>query len=148
MHKNHCWVFSVVNHFWPKLILLNLSTNLVQEIVFFSKSRHKNVSNWLKVNVFRSAKSSIDPELAPVFVGIVRVISSAFSSLIMRKAHRKMLFMICMSITVTGNVLIATYSLLKSRQEEDGSPSYLVLIFCLFSNSSKKLDHFTLKTVI
>ena len=80
------------------------------------------------VNIFHSSKSSIDPQLAPVFVGIVRVISSCFSSFIMRWAPRKILFMICMLIVMLGNLTIATFAMLKSQQEEAGAEedSYLV----------------------
>ena len=84
------------------------------------------------VNVFRGAKSSIDPELAPVFVGLVRLLASCFSSLIMRWASRKFLYMACMSVVALGNLAIATYSLLKSQlylEEGYEDTSYLVIKF-------------------
>jgi hypothetical protein len=39
-------------------------------------------------------------------VGIVRVLSSGFSSLIMRRASRKILFIVCMAIIATGNLIL------------------------------------------
>jgi len=79
------------------------------------------------VNVFRDAKSSIDPELAPVFVGIVRVLSSGFSSLIMKNASRKILFIICMLVVALGNATLATYSFLKAKHEETLDPDLAFL---------------------
>ena len=73
-----------------------------------------------QVSVFEGSKSSIDPELGPVFVGTVRVLSAGFSSLIMKRASRKILFTVCIAVLAVGNVLLATFALLKSRQEEDG----------------------------
>lgn len=81
-----------------------------------------NILMMYMVNVFRGSKSSIDPELAPVFVGIVRVFSSVCSSYLMRTASRKILFIVCMSIIAFGNLIIATYSILKTKQEENPDP--------------------------
>ena len=67
-----------------------------------------NILMMYMVNVFRGSTSSIDPELAPVFVGIVRVFSSVCSSYLMRTASRKILFIVCMSIIAFGNLIIAT----------------------------------------
>ena len=80
------------------------------------------------VNIFESAKSSIDPQLAPVFVGIVRVIASIFSSFIMRWAPRKSLFIICMLMVMCGNLTIATFAMLKTRQEEEGGEEHSYLV--------------------
>ena len=75
-----------------------------------------NILMMFMVNVFRESKSSVDPELAPVFVGIVRVLSSGFSCLVMGNASRKILYMVCMAIITTGNLILATFSYLKTQQ--------------------------------
>jgi hypothetical protein len=45
----------------------------------------------------------------------------------MKRASRKVLYISCMSIIMTGNLILATYSFLKTRQEEQGEGEESIL---------------------
>ncbi len=66
-----------------------------------------NLNSWIGIDIilnymvtlFQQAKSSVDPELAPIIIGCVRIVSATLSSLLMFRMSRKLLYILCIFIT-------------------------------------------------
>ncbi len=57
-----------------------------------------SISSYM-IPIFEGVKSSVDPQLAPIIIGAVRVATSGLSSLIFYRASRKVLFVAAVIIT-------------------------------------------------
>ena len=64
-------------------------------------------------NVFESSGSSLDPSLAPIFVGSARLVTACFASLIYHKLEKKKLFLSCVGLNAVAVAAVGTFAMAK-----------------------------------
>jgi hypothetical protein len=70
------------------------------------------------ITIIKESGSSIDPEICPIIVGSIRVLTAGLSSLLMYRVSPKILFVICQLISGTGMASIGLYAYLKSHHPD------------------------------
>jgi len=73
--------------------------------------------------IFQDAKLSFDPRLAPVLIGLIRILSVGVSCFVMAKGNRKLLICSCLSILGLCNLGMA---LLDMYRSSTGTDSWLM----------------------
>jgi len=87
------------------------------------------------INIFQDTNSSVDPRLAPVMVGAVRILSSTCSSIALKKGNRKVMFcgsVFILSLSTLGLALLNMYRVEGEGQHVILGYLPIVLIFIMF----------------
>merc|ERR1711892_39207 len=83
-----------------------------------------NVVASYMVNIFQDSGISLSPEVAPILVSVMQLSLSMVSTLILRVAPRKPLFLVCAFLILLGQLTLGTHAYLTEDLSKDAASSY------------------------
>ena len=80
-----------------------------------------NVVASYMVNIFQDSGISLSPEVAPILVSGIQLSLSMVSTLILRVAPRKPLFLVCAFLILLGQLTLGTHAYLTEDLSKDAA---------------------------
>lgn len=103
-------------------------------LMFFLQLSGINIVIFYTSSIFEAANTGIDAELATILVGVMQVIATFVSSMIVDRSGRRVLLLISISVMALCKVMLGVYFYLKAEDESSvTSISWLpVFALCLY----------------
>lgn len=107
---------------------------IVFGLMFFQQMSGVNVVIFYTNDIFKASGSGLDPEIATIIVGVMQVVATFISSLVVDRLGRRILLLVSDSVMALCNLLLGVFFFMQQRDE--GSVDNLgwlpIVALCVF----------------
>uniref|UniRef100_U5EQL0 Facilitated trehalose transporter Tret1 n=1 Tax=Corethrella appendiculata TaxID=1370023 RepID=U5EQL0_9DIPT len=100
-------------------------------LMFFQQLSGINAVIFYTTDIFGAANTGIDPEIATIIVGVIQVIATFVSTLVVDKAGRRILLLLSDSVMAISTIILGVYFYLKDSNPDNVANIGWLPIVCL-----------------